>query len=320
VKTIPKTLTCALFVALFLIASVTVSWTAVSYRGGAFSYPGIDARTAAMGGTGVIGSYGPTALFWNPANLFQVERLDVALGYTDLYGLGLIRYNFAGAAFKHIRSRHTLAGGELTQTEQQAERIALGILINNLGLDMGTYSYDEIEATFGIACVPTGQVLFGASLRLLGASADLDDYSTSGVAADVGITVLRFSPLRFALAWKNFYSSVNWKGNPKEKLPFLPSVGISYTPHHSLTLLSSAILSTDGGTTREWAVGAEWYPMGKPLALRAGLTQKQPEDFSRSVASFGAGLGIGRFFLDYAYVLDDEALGDTHWFSGRYRY
>ena len=192
--------------------------------------------------------------------------------------------------------------------------------IANLGLDMGSYSYDEIEAAFGLSCVPTENVLFGATLRFLNADAALADYTARGVAADVGITIERFAPYRFSLAWKNFYSSVNWKGNPEEKLPFLPSIGISYAPVTSLTVFASTILSTDGGTVREGSLGAEWYPLGEPLALRAGLTQRQPGDYARLIAAFGAGIQVGRFVLDYAYVLDDDALGNTQWFSGRYRY
>jgi len=263
---------------------------------------------------------GPASLFWNPANLFLVDRLDVTLGYSNLYGLGLARHTYMGLAFKHVRSTHELAGSELVSREEQQERFSAGLLITDLGLDLGSHSYGEVEATAGLACMPTDQVLFGASLGFLSAKADLDGYSASGVRADFGMTVLKFDPVRFALAWRNFYSSIHWKGAAEEKLPFLPSAGFSYAPLRSLRVACSATFSTDGGVTREESMGLEWYPQLESLALRAGLKHKELGDRSRWTASFGAGFSIGRLSLDYAYVMDADALGDTQWFAGGYRY
>ena len=60
--------------------------TRVGTRGANFLHIPVGARANALGGASYASVDGPSALFWNPANVATREQLSVFLSYTRLYG------------------------------------------------------------------------------------------------------------------------------------------------------------------------------------------------------------------------------------------
>lgn len=65
--------------------------TRVGTRGANFLHIPVGARANAMGGASISSIEGPSALFWNPANIATREQLSLFMSYTQLYSNSGIR-------------------------------------------------------------------------------------------------------------------------------------------------------------------------------------------------------------------------------------
>lgn len=99
--------------------------TRVGTRGANFLHIPVGARATSLAGASVASIEGPSALFWNAANVAGREQLSVFLSYTRLYGNSGIR-DVAGALSVPIGqgaigvSVHQFSSGKMPYTTERA--------------------------------------------------------------------------------------------------------------------------------------------------------------------------------------------------------
>jgi hypothetical protein len=269
------------------------------------------ARVAALGGAGATLADGPIALFWNPAGIAPAEPL------TGTGSRGRIEFDH----HESIQSfRQEVVGGVLQKggdafglglnahyTEAIEERDALGNLT-------GSFGADDLAATFGYA----GRVAPG--LRLGGvlqwAREDLAGNGASAIGLSAGgLYALPGTPgLVIGASIRNMGGSPSFKtetgdAGAKVPQPLTVSGGVSYGKKHGegLSWRAAADVLKLKGDSVEGRLGLEVLPMTN-LALRAGWMLGQ----DAADLTAGAGVAVGRFEVDYAFVPYHDNLGSSH--------
>lgn len=291
-----------LFVAIALpigaFASEKTGTTAAS-----FLKIGIGARAVAMGDAFTAVANDSTAIYWNPAGLSQLKRMELIAQHN--IWLDDLRHEFLG--YVHPTSYGNFGCalsyfhmGQIQETTM-ASPSGTGRTFTNYDL-LGVLSYSRKV---------NESLSFGTNLKYLNQT--LENHNASSYMADLGL-LYRPSRLGFGLGVFNLGKGVKFIKD-EFPLPILCKAGVSYGME-KLTLALDANKPTDGRLY--FSAGAEVKPFG-PLAVRLGW--KDPGDHrggtSRRIPtglSAGAGISFRDIQFDYAYVPYGD-LGDTHWGS-----
>jgi hypothetical protein len=287
----------------------------------AFLKLGADARAAAMGGAVRAAVDDATATHWNPAGLAGLRYRHATLTHAASYESTF--HDFIAYA-QPIESLAARRGRERDLRPDQIGVLGASLLYSNSG------SIDETDNT-GAA---TGQrftpqdfaftVAWGATmLRGLDAGVGLKYVSSkiSGSAqtgaVDAGVRWRTWLPGDFpyalALTVANAGGKLKFR-DASDPLPLTVAVGQAVKPVKSLTLTLDLVAPRDRALYP--AFGAEWKaPMQQGLAgaLRLGYDGRlgRADAEGMSGLTFGGGLSIKRFGLDYAWA-PAGFLGHTH--------
>lgn len=312
-----------------------------------YVYPFLElsssARLSALGGlqpAAPDADLGMTAQ--NPA-LYQPQLSGQVQASHSLY-LADVGHGYVGYAHQlgknDTTQRHTwvLGGGvqyvsygNFTQTDE-------------LGNATGTFKAGDVAAHVGGAW-QKGNWSVGGAVKVI--SSSLESYHSLGIAADVGATYhLPEQNYTFALVARNMGRQLSTYAGTREPLPFDLQAAIShrfkYLPFrlsvvaHSLTRRNLRypradpnaiiVLGQDEPKEKSYFVdklfqhlnlNAEMY-IGKVLNIRAGYNHQRKQAMAinnfRTLSgfSFGGGLRIRRFALDYARSIYYPTAGENH--------
>ena len=268
------------------------------------------ARVAAMGGAGATLAEGPAALFWNPAGIAPAVPAAGSRGR---------------ATFDHHESiqtfRQELVGGVL-----EKDGDGLGLALNahytegiderdELGNLLGTFGATDFAVVFGMAKTTSPGLRLGGALQWT--HEDLAGNGASALALSGGALwdVASLAGLRVGAAFRNLGSSPSFKAldgsdGASVSQPTTFEAGASFGKAGNFTWRAAADVVKLKGDSMEGRLGLEVKPI-PALALRAGwMTGQDAADLTA-----GAGIAVGRFDVDYAFVPYKDDLGTSHRFG-----
>ncbi|NUO81634.1 SH3 domain-containing protein [candidate division KSB1 bacterium] len=256
-------------------------------RPGAFLRMGVGARALALGGTFVALADDPSAGYWNPAGLAQLNQIEVLASY---YRMPSDR--------THYFASGVLPWGRVT---------SIGVSWINLGVS-------GIEARAGNTAAPDYLFSNNASALLITAarqinsffsvgvnaklfSQSLDNASAFGTGMDLALFVHPTRFVKFGLTLQDLGSKLKWSTGWREAFPMTVRGGVSANLADNFLMSLEAVKIDNSGL--EFCAGAEYKAL-EVFPIRLG--------YSGQGVVGGAGLAIPMrtldLKLDYAYSDD----------------
>jgi hypothetical protein len=261
--------------------------------GAAFLKLGNGVRAPAMGEAFSAVANDPSAIYWNPAGLAQIESRELSLSYN----LWLQNTSFSTLQYVYPLTNGQAVGvsvfymsyGDIMETTATS-RTGTGRNISPSGT-VSTVSY-ALGVNENLYC--------GANLKLL--SQNIDTYQQSGSAFDLGLLMKDFRGMNLALVVQNLGSMGS------DTLPQTMKLGLSKGLLDDRLLLAID-LSMPNDNNATVALGGE-YKINPRLVIRGGYKAKA-EEGSGGNLGIGLGLSLSGFTVDYAYVPYGD-LGSAH--------
>jgi hypothetical protein len=273
-------------------------------NGTTYSFLRLDngARSAAMAGSFVSITDDPSVIFYNPAGLgtltssqasfgFLKHLLDINSGYAA-YGQPFRDWGWFGVGVSYINY------GSFTQTDE-------------VGNNLGTFHANELALLGGYSNLVYDVIHYGINLKFIYSS--IADSRSAAVAVDIGgMYVVEEQQIAIGASLLNVGRQVNEYLNTREDLPLDLKVGFSKRLEHLPLLINldfhrlnesaEDFLSRFKGFT----VGGE-FTASEALKLRFGYNNLQRRDLKIGTSaglagfSFGAGVLVSRYQIDYAF-------------------
>lgn len=295
---------------------------------GAFAFTGFGngVGTRAMGMNGAYSAVADdsSALYWNPAGLSMTLYKELSFTYADLYDIDLITNSTLNMSYP--------------ETEKSKAAVALGW--NRLQYDLESWTEEVFLASYARTIYQTKTeniknsrfaISSGVTVKYLRQSSKLDITSLEmdntfckarGIGIDAGIlarikAVDGRNLICAGLTAQDIPTVVEWNSMLKEYLPIRYIIGVSSQPLPRLTVALDMEGEQNGGIgifrlgIEHWflPIDVELPVSEKNLAIRGGVAN----ELDSSRLSFAGGIGIrwSSWQLDYAYIMDNNGLGDT---------
>jgi len=272
----------------------------------------VSSRAAALAGSFVSIVNDPNAIYYNPAALSTLEGpmgsvgflkhlLDINAGYLS-YSQAIedLGYFGAGIVYTHY--------GTFDRTD-------------DLGNNLGTFSASDLAFTLGYSNLLDKNLHYGLNLKFIHSS--IAEYSSSGVAADIGLLYeIPESRVTLGASARNIGKQISKYGSSDEDLPLDVMIGGSVVPRGLPLLLNVGFhkLNEDEGSFgdrfKAFTVGGE-FVLSPSFHLRFGYDNEKRDDLkigsTAGLAGFSGGVGImiSGYRVDYALSSLGKA-GDLH--------
>ncbi|MBM3316269.1 MAG: hypothetical protein FJY75_00310 [Candidatus Eisenbacteria bacterium] len=286
---------------------------------GAFAEVGPGARGAALAGALAPCVDDATAVYWNAARLVDLDAPAAAVGYADLFGLGLARHTTLHFAFP-LRGRSVSWEAGRFRAAPGASRGALGVGLQTTRIDLDPEAYAEYDLAVAYARRGPWGLAWGATGRALAVRADLTGVGATGYAGDLALGRALGDRASVALVLRSLISRLAWDNGTSESLRPTAQLAGALAPAARWTLPAALLWDIDAGRLLQAALGIEWGPLGETIRLRGGLRWRDDGESALLAGALGAGLRWQELRFDYALALEREALGDTHRFSVGYSF
>jgi len=286
-----------------------------------------SARQSALGGE-VLTLYDDIDQpLWNPSTISKELDNQLGVNYVDF----LADVNYGSVSFAHLITRR------IGTVHAGVTYVNYGKFIgaDEDGNETGTFKARDLAVSFGYAYhIPKSDFNLGATLKFINSS--IENYTSSGLAVDVGLTYFNeLKPYVFSAVIRNVGYQISVFDEIREPLPLEIAVGASYRVekvplqwHLTVNNLQkwnvakpnpSNSQTTIGGDTEEEkvsildnafrhiSIGAEFFPE-KGFNLRLGYNFRRAKELklaeSRTFAGLSAGFGLkmGRFKFNYAFT------------------
>ena len=295
--------------ALLVLGSVTTApATTINSNAGTTGFNflkiGVGARSAALGGAyaAIVGDIEASA--WNPAGVLGVKERSAALSLNSY--LIDSQAGFVSVVFPKNRrvlalSANYVTYGNLQRTDEE-------------GRDLGLFSAADLAAYLTVAQqLGPDWLAVGANLKAVYSS--IDAFSSDAYLADFGLLArgpIKGMSLGASIANIGFVRS-GYAGDFKDSLPVHIRLGLAHRPAHMpVPMLLVADFNMPNDNDPYFSFGLEVQLAGG-LYIRPGYsTQQTGVDGDDPLGmTAGAGLGISRYIIDYAYSSFPD-LGDVH--------
>ncbi|MCC7143608.1 MAG: PorV/PorQ family protein [Candidatus Eisenbacteria bacterium] len=283
---------------LFAAQSWISALPAAAGTGLAFLKTGIGARSVSLGSAVVSNVDDPSALYWNPGALGLLEGTQLEVNHVESFQE--VRYE--AAAITHRRGENGFgASFNGVWTDDMARR-------DETGRDLGQFGYYGIRANCSYARAVTDRIGLGAGVSLL--REQIDTYSTSGLAFDLGIQARELlSRTDLGASVLNLGSSMKYEQESFD-LPLTIQAGVTHRIPWRVAnsrIVVSAEIQQVRDEDAQLLLGTE-YQYGELASLDVGYQSARD---TRDVA-MGFGLQRDRFAGHYAFVPFSENLGEEH--------
>ena len=317
---------------------------------GDFVRTGIGARALAMGGAAVALGGDSSSAFWNPAGMTELGHSRFGGMYTDRFSAGIIYQYLSGIGVVDFEDTQPQTAPNslspnngflpnLTRSSPIKGKLSAGL--TRIGMDIGELSYstgspvgESRTLWLGSAAYRLpgdtflGEISLGASFKRY--QRTLNEDSVSGWGYDLGILYTSdlgpkefplFGQVGFALqdpGGVDLKATNNVDIEPSGVIPQYNRAGLVLEYRSALPTLISVEydFSPARPQLNRMSLGTE-VSFAKILFLRAGVNGwLREESFQFTV---GAGIEVGRFIVNYAY-LPHQTLGGTHVISSDFRF
>jgi hypothetical protein len=319
----------ALMLLVLLICAAQTANAASGATTGGFADLEPGGHGAALGGALAPLVDDPSALYWNPARLTNILEGGVSASYADLYGLDLVQHTGMFIAFpKYPASPSWKEGAVMDRTSLPFMTWAVGYQSTKVDLDPESYTESDITLgvgrrgkwgfTYGMAA---HYYIVGSDLVLEDEDAEIsEDVSASGYGFDIAVARPLNPDFDGTLVFKSLFSSVKWQQSGTESLSPRAQIGVGWHRIENLAVPCVATYDLDQNRLTQFAVGAEWLPIGEALTVRAGLRWRDDGISSRILPAAGLGVTLGQISFDYGFSIGREELGETHRLGLRFRF
>ena len=292
---------------------------------------GIGARSSAMGEACIANLNSIDAVFWNPAAITQMQRLESSFSYTKWIGdlnvtagaVGLTVDRLGSIALDYIAMDY----GDIPEALVTSPD---GKLDTRTGLN---FSGGDLSVGLSFSKMFTDRLSIGIRTKYL--REDLYTYSTSLWAFDVGTYYnTGWKGIRLAMTAQNFASQARWlKTQQREEqqyeVPLVFRIGTSIdllggkdlflggNPNKQrLSLNIDAIHSND--YAERLNIGAEYWLWNR-IALRTGYRTNREEGHFSVGAALNIPMDFTNLVVDYSFV-DYDYLNSAHQFTVMLRF
>ncbi len=268
----------------------------------AFLRNDVSARAAALNGSFVSMTADPNLLFYNPASLTTISAPKISLGYFK----NLLDVNSGSLAFAQNLEGVGNIGvgldyvnyGSFTETDQSFN-------------ELGTFGASEFALVAGYGLTLDEASSVGANIKFIHSS--IADFTSSALAVDLGFLYqIPSENITLGASLTNLGRQVREYGSTRESLPLDFTIGITKRPEHLPVMLNLNFhqlnLQQDKFFDRftSFTFGAEFL-LSESLRLRVGYNNDQHKDLKMGTTaglagfSFGGGLVLNEYLIDYAY-------------------
>ena len=277
---------------------------------GSFTNIVSDAKSAGIGGIGIVDNQNPFGTYYNPA-LINSKKYLIGISYNHL---SLDRYN------------HSIIVGFKIPPKARASIGYVGSGVKNINgrsttgkiTDSYKWSNQHLFFTFGIS--PFNKLKFGGKLNIYFQNL-IDEVNATGLGLDVGIFSNPWNNLKFAFTVKNIMAKSNWKidmsdgtmRDYNEYFPLILSFGGLYNFNKNLKIISELNFYNDidfGYIGNENKYGLEYriHKFENPIILGFGYNSKE--------VSLGFSLPFNDLYkMNYAISLSRLNAGNNHIFT-----
>lgn len=261
---------------LLLLLALCPAVHATTNTAGAFTRYNTDARIAGLGGTGVALSNDATAIYWNPANLSNLDRNNLTLTSSKAFETDYLSAFLAmpGKTFSWGIGYTGAHIDDILGTQQNSD--------NRSEKTGANYTYNATALYLATSLAITQQLSIGVTGKYI--EEKIGTSNTHGTGLDVGITYQPLSWLRLATHTQNLISP----SLAGEILPTAYTGGLSLSLIEKTLILSSEAEKQTGRSTK-FNSGIEYWPVNC-LAIRAGVHD--------SHLTFGTGLCLDTLHLN----------------------
>ncbi|MCU0607386.1 MAG: PorV/PorQ family protein [Candidatus Edwardsbacteria bacterium] len=292
------------------------------------------ARGVAMGGAFTAVANDASSVFYNPAGMTQLRKIDFLFSHTDW--ISDVSHEYVGLVVPGgLMGTFGISACFVTMGDIQTTRIddITTVMREDLGEGLPTYSSSDLALGMSYAYRFTNK--FSAGLTAKYATEKIADMSAGGLSFDLGTYYLTgFRTLRVGMAIVNFGTDIKYGGKDLQEdiadtsmpsnftgtqyemmttafpLPLQFKLGLAYdfTLPAAITLTTSGELVHPNDGSEKMLLGMEcgWNKM---VFLRAGYKYDPDAYETKSgLDNFSAGLGLMRNFgaakisVDYAYT------------------
>lgn len=312
---------------LLLTLSSTMSVVAQSNVAGLHLNSSPDARSAAMGSTGVATSPDEFSQFWNPAKLVLIQNnYATSLSYTPPTHDGIGKGVYA-TGYKQIHSNLAVGIGINYLSDGRAS------LRDDIGNNTGSFSPSELGIDISVSKKFSTGFSMGTTVRYI--KSDIFEYTYDGaiksantIAVDVGAFykyMISANSINFGVVLANLGSKLNYGNGTQKFLPSSLRMGINYdtggdnpfnigleinkllVPNHSsavtdVSALSGLISSFQTLDNFSLSLGGE-YTFAGQFMLRSGLNFRNTEIGNLSFGTAGFGFIVNKLRLNMSYVV-----------------
>jgi hypothetical protein len=299
----------AVLAALALASAFAGRAVAGSTTGFAFLDLPAGARIAALGGAGAALADGPDALFWNPAGIASAVAVTGSRGritFDHHESIQKFRQEIVGGVIQKAGDGIGLALNS-HYTEAIEERDPLGNLT-------GSFGADDLAVAFGYAATAAKGLRLGGALQWAHEDLGGSGASALGISAGGLYAVPNASGLTLGASVRNIGGSPSFKTDTgadgaQVPQPLTVSAGATYAhaKANGFGWRAAADVLKLKGDSMEGRLGLEVTPVPS-LSLRAGWMLGQ----DAADLTAGAGIAVGRFDVDYAFVPYHDDLGSSH--------
>ena len=299
--------------AVALLAVLTATAFATRYAGD-FEELGTSARAIGMGGAVVAAASDPSAIYYNPSRPSGFQRTSVLFLHSEDFS-GLVKHNYLGISF-HSRLQ-SIGFAVLHNGIPGIKLTALPDTTQPPGPNNRPYVLREVSATQVVGYVNYARTLspyasLGGNVKLI--YHDLGVGSAFGMGIDLGATLTPMTDLDLGLRVRNASTSpLFWDTGTRELVMPRAALGLAKSFRIAKDRLTLA-LETEANVE-----GLDFTPnFGVEYGFRNVLFGRL--GVYRGNFSFGLGLRLKRFHVDYGYASgvapDARDLGSPQQISG----
>lgn len=271
--------------------------------GALFLRVGVGARAAAMGEAFIAVAQDASALYWNPAAMSPVLGTNVLLQHTEY----IHTVRLEQAMLTHETDWGTIGlgftGNYMDDIERRDEFPT--------AVPLGTFSVYDVAFLVGYSRYITPNLAAGLTVKPV--YERIDDIDASGIVVDAGLYhVSQIEGVNLAAVVGNVGRPMKFDSE-EFALPRYAKVGAGYSRdveamRGGVLVTSDIVFPNDGDARVHLGVEGNYQ---RRFFLRGGFKA----GYYSQGATFGVGVSRRRFAVDYAFLVVDNDLGDSHRFS-----
>lgn len=293
---------------LLIVVNVLLNATGIS-----FLKTPVGAKAIAFGSAFTAIADDPSAVYWNPAGLAQLQNINI---YLSKHLLSLDRsFTFLTVTKSDLlwfdAVSISLIHGSTSKLKQYD--------INNNFIK--EFSDNNIACIFSVA-KKISQVYYGGNLKLI--YQDILDENSIGLGIDLGLLYTK-DKLRLGLVLQDPYTFTKWESGHIDTTPIKLRLGIGYLISNSITVAGNLERTNTTDITKISAGLEAKLPIGLAVRCLIPLDILLPFGTTPTVAfenlfAIGVGFNLWKITLDYTYKVDTFKVFDSHLISLNLRF